>query len=141
MLESDDSFQTMYEYKDLIEHDNLQFLTPDTLTKELSWAESAKGCLGCGKTQPDCELTWEVNGEALDYAQGLVEHDLRFLCRPRRWICAFDTEACAPRVLCPSCYQLVRFECVQGVWDADFMCPYRLQMLLPFGDAEPGAAL
>lgn len=139
MMDEDDAlFESRYTYKGLIEHDTLKFLTLDTLKDELNWAEFTKGCFACGRTQPDCELIWAINEELLADAQRFVERDLRVLCRPRRWMCAFDTEAGTPRVLCPSCYRLVQFDCIEGVWVFEFMEPNRhLQMLLPFADPEP----
>lgn len=121
-------------YKELIDYDSLRFWTPKTLKEELDWAMRAGGCHACGTVQPDCEMTWEVDEEEL-----LTAHvpgiDLRGLCRPRLWFCASDTETLNPRVLCASCYRIVRYECVEGVWVPNVMTPYRLQMILPFRES------
>jgi len=45
MLEDNHVFETMQAYKELIEYDHLQFHSPDSLEKELSWAESTR----CGR--------------------------------------------------------------------------------------------
>jgi len=132
--------EVMDAYKELIEYDNLKFLTLATMEEELNWAGVAEGCFACGTTQPDCELTWEVDGEALADVQERTDSDLRILCRPRRWICAFDTESGAARALCPSCYRLIQFDCIEGVWDAEFMNPAHRQMIMRFADTEAGAA-
>ena len=118
--------------RELIDYDNLEFLTLATLEEERGWAWVAEGCFACGTTQPDCEMTWEVDEEAL--AHGRPDGDPPVLLRPRRWFCAVDTETGKPRVLCPSCYRLIQFDCAEGVWDAEFMCPSHLQMILPFAD-------
>lgn len=126
--------------KELIEYDNLEFLTHATVEEERGWALVAEGCFACGRTQPDCEMVWEVDEEALAYARWGTDGDPRVLIRPRRWFCAVDTEAGTPRALCPSCYRLIQFDRSEGVWDAEFMEPCRhLQMILPFADTEAGA--
>lgn len=122
--------EAMYLYMELIEHDHLEFLTPATQKEELDWARFAKGCHACGRTQSDSELIWGVDEEGLAYAQQRTDNDLRILCRPRRWLCAFDTEAGTARVLCPSCYRLIDINCMEGVWNMDFMDPFHLQMIL-----------
>jgi hypothetical protein len=120
--------------RELIDYDNLEFLTHDTAKEEQGWAWAAEGCFVCGTTQPDCEMPWGVDEESLADNQILANRDLRILCRPRRWFCAVETETDTPRALCPSCYRLIRFDCAEGVWDAEFMWPGHLQMILPFVD-------
>lgn len=126
--------------RELIDYDNLEFLTHATTEEEHGWARVTEGCFACGTTQPGCEMTWEVDEEALAHAQWRTDGDPRVLIRPRRWFCAVETETDTPRALCPSCYRLIQFDCWEGVWDAEFMEPRRhLQMILPFADTGAGA--
>lgn len=135
--EEDHSFwEDMYTYRGLIPYDTLIFITPATVEAELTWATRARQCFACGRIHPDCELTWKVDVDELTEAKDMTDQDLRALCRPRRWICAFDFQSSMQKVLCPSCYRLVQFECIDGVWDPDFMAPYRLQMILPFSETN-----
>ena len=86
-------------------------------------------------------MTWEVDEEAYPYVAGRADSDPRVLIRPRRWLCAVETETETPRALCPSCYRLIQFDCAEGVWNAEFMEPCRhLQMILPFAETEGEAA-
>lgn len=137
-----DDFMTRYiahkEFvRDLIDYDNLEFLTHATVEEECGWALVAEGCFVCGRTQPDCEMLWEVDEEALITVSALLDSSQQFLTRPRRWFCAVDTQSGLPRAMCPSCYRLVKHDCSEGIWNAEFMEPYRhLQMILPFTEAE-----
>ncbi len=126
-------------FEELRSYDNFFFHIPATRQEELRWAELAKGCFTCGRTQPECELIWAFDEEDwVDLHPGYMytEAYLRNLCRPRPWICAFDTVVCMPRALCSSCYQRVENQCMVGVWNMDFMWPAFLQLLLPFADTE-----
>ncbi len=134
--------------REFVDYGNLEFLTLGSPEEERGWAWVAGGCIACGTIQPDCEMTWHAEGAMATQAdcemtwhvyedellaQGFLDGSPRALFRPRRWFCAV-TKTGMPRVVCPSCYRPIRFDCIEGVWDPRFMCPAHLQMILPFAE-------
>jgi hypothetical protein len=140
MLENNLRYEAMQLYTELIEYQKLCFWTPRTLKAELDWVMGAGGCAACGTIQPDCAMTWIIDEEAVasTHVPGI---DLLSLCRPRQWFCAYELGTLTPRGFCASCYRLVRYECIEGVWVPEVIIPSHLQMILPFREGLYGGSL